>query len=111
MGLQGVIPFDENTTALQVLREAFNNSTYEQRAMMGLFCWSIWLRRNTWIWEKKNLSVFGVQSMALSLWHEWKQSQEVVAGSTRKTQVDRKRWSISIYCLRVHLRSISANLF
>ena len=90
MDLHDIIPVDENTTVLQVLREAFKKSTREQRAMMGLICWTIWLRRNTWIWEKKNLSVFGIHLMALSLWQEWKQIQDESAGSTRKTRVGRK---------------------
>lgn len=60
IGLQDIIPVDENVTVLEVLINAFRGSNRDKCALIGLFCWSIWFRRNTWVWNKHSISVFGV---------------------------------------------------
>lgn len=58
VGLQAIIPVDESATVLQVLVKAFSGNNRDKRAIIGLFCWSIWFRRNVWVWNKHSMSVF-----------------------------------------------------
>ncbi|KAL8101548.1 hypothetical protein AgCh_033450 [Apium graveolens] len=51
-GLQRMVPVVEGSTVLQILKQAFQGSTKEQCAQIGLLCWSLWIRRNTWDWRK-----------------------------------------------------------
>nr|XP_017239551.1 PREDICTED: uncharacterized protein LOC108212332 [Daucus carota subsp. sativus] len=93
IGFQDIIPVDENVTVLQVLINAFRGSNRDKRALIGLFYWSIWFRRNTWVWDKQSISVFGVHSMALQLLQDWRRSQECSEGSdhrSERTQI--RRW-------------------
>lgn len=44
---------------------------------MGVICWSLWLRRNRWVWDKVNTSVFGIKAVALNLVVDWKRARQV----------------------------------
>ncbi|XP_074347005.1 uncharacterized protein LOC141685825 [Apium graveolens] len=76
VGLQDVIQVDESATILQILGQAFRKCSREKQVMLSLLCWSIWYRRNVCVWDKKFLSMFGVQSMAMQLLQDWRRSQE-----------------------------------
>lgn len=87
VGLQRVVPIEEGGTVLQTLKEAFNNSSTEQCVQITLLCWSLWIRRNTWIWDRKAISTFGVNAMAMNCFQDWKKAQEDGTGSKERTQL------------------------
>ncbi|KAL8156219.1 hypothetical protein AgCh_001348 [Apium graveolens] len=76
VGLQRMAPVVEGNTVLHILKQAFQGSTKEQCAQIGLLCWSLWIRRNTWVWDRKAMSSFGVNAMAMSLFQDWRKAQE-----------------------------------
>lgn len=53
MSLQGVISVTECDTVLQVLQRVYNTGTREQCMMAGIFCWSLFVRRNKWVRDKR----------------------------------------------------------
>ncbi|XP_074374021.1 uncharacterized protein LOC141714399 [Apium graveolens] len=92
VGMQEIIPLDEGVTVLQVLKEAFSRYSRDRRVMIGVYCWGLWWRRNSWVWDRKSISTFGVKSMVMSLVQEWQRSQETGQGARgRKCSVN-KRW-------------------
>lgn len=70
-----VLPQD---TVFDVLKRVWDNSTQEQFVMVGLFCWSLWGRRNKWVWDKVQVSVFGAKSNALNLLNDWRQARQEI---------------------------------
>lgn len=75
VGLQEVTNIDEGIRVKDVLKRVFNGSACEKCVRIGLFCWGLWTRRNTWVRDRKATSVFGVRSMATSMLQEWQHSQ------------------------------------
>lgn len=93
VGLQDISPVDEDETVLQILVRVFKQFNREKRVVIGLFLWSIWFRRNMWVWNKQAMSVFGVHAMALQLLQDWKRSQEHQdQEERRKQQMSSRQW-------------------
>lgn len=61
---------------MTIFKRVFTTRTREQCVMLGLFCWSMWFRRNKWVWDKVTMSVFGVKSMALHILQDWRKAVE-----------------------------------
>lgn len=81
-------------TVKQILKEQLRRSSREKCVQIGLFCWALWTRRNSWVWDKKVLSRFGVYSMAMSLLKDWHHSQETMdKGGTILRQRQNRTWS------------------
>lgn len=80
----------EGRTVLQILKQAFNSSTKEQCGQIGMQCWSLWVRQNTWVWDRKAMSAFGVKAMIVNLFQDWKRVQE--DGSRSKSRVQMQQW-------------------
>lgn len=38
---------------------------------VSMLCWSLWHRRNKWVWDHANGSVFDVRNMASGLVQAW----------------------------------------
>ena len=93
VGLQEVVKVEEGMTGMQVLKHAFHCGNMEQCIMLGVISWSLWVRRNEWVWNKKNMSIFGVRSMALNLMREWRNANECGVGGVRQKQPVTKKWS------------------
>lgn len=91
-GLQEMTNVDAGMTVKDVLKREFIGGNREKWAKIGLMCWGLWTRRNTWIWDKKPLSVFGVRSMALNLLQEWQQSQENAGKGDKGIQQRNRKW-------------------
>lgn len=72
MGLQNLVQVNLNDTVMDVLKRASTMGTKDQWVMVALFCWSIWFRRNRWVWDKVNVSVAGIKAMALNLLTDWR---------------------------------------
>lgn len=76
VGLQQWVAVRNNDTALEVLKRVFNAGTGDQGIMVGLLCWSIWCRKNKWVWDKVIMLVFGVRAMAMNLLADWNRARE-----------------------------------
>lgn len=55
-----------------------------------MVCWSLWKRRNKWVWDKANGSAFGVIAAASNLLRDWKEVQSLNNNSQNQTEV--RRW-------------------
>ena len=62
-----------------VLQQVFASGTRDQVVLIALLCWNIWNRRNKWVWDKVNMSVFGVQEGAMNLLYDWRKAQQGVS--------------------------------
>lgn len=50
---------------------------------MEMLCWSLWNRRNKWVWDKVNGSAFGVMAAARNLLRDWREAQVRDANSVK----------------------------
>lgn len=91
-GLQELSNVDAGMKVKDILKREFMGGNRERWAKIGLLCWGLWTRRNTWVWEKKPLSVFGVRSMAMSLLQEWQQSRENAEQGNRRLKQQGRKW-------------------
>lgn len=89
----------QRETIFDQFKRLFSSGTTEQCALLALFCWSIWNRRNKWVWSRVETSVFGTTSAAMNLLTDWKTAQlertrytPVVNSSTRRWQVPQQDW-------------------
>lgn len=88
MGLQDVIQGTlPGENVFEFVRGIFDKCTSVQCGMMALACWSLWNRRNKWLWERVNVSTFGVRDSAMNMLAEWKQAQQ------QQVQVGMNVWS------------------
>lgn len=66
-----------NRTVFSTLQHVFTRGTKEQYVLVGLFCWSIWNRRNyKWVWDRVIVSIFGVKTSSLNLLIDWRRVRE-----------------------------------
>lgn len=63
-GISIVLPCD---SVPEVLQRAFSKGNIEQCVLISLFCWSLWNRRNKWVWDHVSISTFGVKVNSLNL--------------------------------------------
>ena len=57
-----------------------------------MLCWSIWNRRNKWVWDKANGSIFGVRAAPNNLLHNWQEAQVCGLNSNSQGTVSARRW-------------------
>lgn len=67
MGLQNLVVSNTVETVMDTLMRICRTGTKDQCAIVVLLCWSLWFRRNKWVWERVSTSVFGIKAMALNL--------------------------------------------
>lgn len=91
-GLQNLALAENVDTSVKVLKRVFTTATIDQCALVGLFCWGLWSRRNKWAWEKINMSVFGVKNMALNMLVEWSRAREIAEKSSDMTRTSSQSW-------------------
>lgn len=65
----------QGDTALSIFNRCFSTCTKDQCVLIGMIGWSLWNRRNKWVWERANGSAFGVVVAACNLLHDWKDAQ------------------------------------
>lgn len=92
VGLWEVISSNLNPDIFETMQKIFSVSHKNQRALVGLFCWSLWNRRNRWVWDRVNTSVFGVKAAALNLFNDWKKAQEEVKVTGIQKMLGDRRW-------------------
>ena len=61
-------------TIFEHFKRLFNNGSKEQHVLLALICWSLWNRRNKWVWNRAAVSVFGTTSAVVSLLVSWKEA-------------------------------------
>lgn len=91
--MNSLVQYSTQDAAFMVLRNAFDRCTKEQCVFIGMLCWSIWNRRNKWVWEKANGSVFGVRAAATNLLKDWQEAQVRVTGRNSQENVGARLWS------------------
>ncbi|XP_074352980.1 uncharacterized protein LOC141692140 [Apium graveolens] len=79
-GMGQVLQCPSYESAGIIIRRAFDTFSKEQRCLLGMVCWSLWRRRNKWVWIKANGSTFGVVSAAKHLLSDWRQAQMMSKG-------------------------------
>lgn len=92
VGLRDMVRISSNDTVFTILKRAFTGGTREQSVMVGLLCWSLWSRRNKWLWDKVNMSVFGIKAMALNLVADWKRARQTEATKRNTTNSQCRTW-------------------
>lgn len=86
-GLQNCMVRYANESCFDLFVRVFQMVTRDQCAMIGMTCWSLWNRRNKWVWERVNGSAFGVQAAAVNLLSEWRRARDL--DTSRKHSVIR----------------------
>lgn len=70
-GIQDLIVRYLNESCLDLLVPVLQALTHGQCAMFGMVCWSLWNRRDKWVWNRVNGFAFGVWFAVMSLLSEW----------------------------------------
>lgn len=82
MGLQTLLRGRENDTVLQIFKHVFTVGNKEQWVRFGLVCWGLWIRRNSWIWNRRSMTTFGVTAMVNNLLQDWERSRKPYSSNT-----------------------------
>ena len=78
---------------LDHFRRLVTNATKEQCVLAASLCWSLWNRRNNWVWNRIAASVFGTTSVANSLLVSWNLAHLKQTRSTSGTmRTSIQRW-------------------
>lgn len=67
--------------ACEVIARVFSQVSKDKCVEIALMCWGLWDRRNKWVWERANGSVFGVRQKASHHLREWKEAQLKIVDS------------------------------
>lgn len=92
VGLLEVISAVRSANVLEVFKNIFRTCSREQCVLIGVLSWSLWNRRNRWVWDRVNTSVFGVKASATNLLADWKRAQEVRSSSSVQQQLGARVW-------------------
>lgn len=79
-GLQNHVMLLPSESCFDVIRCVFHACIRDQCALFGMLCWTLWNRRNKWVWDRVNGSVFGVKAATINLLYDWRR---VWANDTR----------------------------
>lgn len=94
VGLQGIINIMPEDSVFDVIRKMFELCTMDKCVLVASVCWGIWSRRNKWVWDRINMSAFGIKANALNMLADWKkahENQSTPAGS-RGGQIACRKW-------------------
>lgn len=70
--LHNAIYISPSDSIMDVMSRLFQRCTREQCSLVSVICWLMWNRRNKWIWDRVNVSVFGLKAAAMNMLMEWK---------------------------------------
>lgn len=79
-------------TTCEIFSRVFQRSTRDQNVEIAMVCWSLWNRRNNWVWNHANGSVFGVRNNASHLLIEWKEAQIKENDRRTRDEVGARVW-------------------
>lgn len=89
-----LVQYAPEETSFDVLRHSFAACTRDEWVLIGMICWSVWNRKNKWVWERVNGSVFGVIVAARNLLCYWREAQVAKrVGTCQGRQPVVSRWS------------------
>lgn len=89
--MKQIIHIQPSDTIFEIVKRVFERCNREQCGLFVLICWSLWNKRNKWLWQWVNMSVFGTKASALNLLAAWKKAQAVETKANRGLQ-GRQQW-------------------
>ena len=92
VGLERLIQYTPTKNVLDVFIKIFDQCTRDQAAIVALLCWNIWNRRNKWIWDHINMSVYGTKAATLRFVDDWKNAQREETKQKRGQSIGSKVW-------------------
>lgn len=93
VGLQDEVVLSQNESCFNMFVRVFQMATIEKRVLIGMVCWSLWHRRNKWVWERVNGSAFGVKAAAMNLLADWRRAHEECGRSLGSAVMGVQHWS------------------
>lgn len=75
---------------MQLLQQVFAVRNAKQCGQIILLCWGLWFRRNTWVWDRRGMTIFGVKTMVNHMFQEWQRVQ--VDPKTDKGKLQSTKW-------------------
>lgn len=92
--LQSTVARMHNESCFDIISRVFQTATREKCALIGMVLWSLWNRRNKWVWEHVNGSAFGVKAAAINLLMDWKRAREAELVKVKnQTAAVKRQWS------------------
>lgn len=79
-------------TGKATFRRILTTATATQCTMFSLICWSLWVRRNKWVWERVSISGFGVKHMAFNLMADWNSARAREEQHSERAVVRKQTW-------------------
>ncbi|XP_074374523.1 uncharacterized protein LOC141714927 [Apium graveolens] len=92
-GLAHLLQCFESDKACDVFSRVLDQSSKKQGIQVALLCWNLWNRRNKWVWDRANGSVFGVISAANHLIRDWREAQVKDEKRTIRGAMGARVWS------------------
>lgn len=92
-GVNDIIQVLPGEKVFDILQRIFSAGTREQLVLVALMCWNLWNRRNKWVWEKINVSGFGVRQGAMNLLSDWRNVQQEVTRNVVSSNTSLGHWS------------------
>ncbi|KAL8113768.1 hypothetical protein AgCh_020895 [Apium graveolens] len=91
-GMSQWVQIMQGETIFEHFKRLFTTGTKEQCISVALFCWSIWNRRNEWVWSRIDVSVFGTMNAAINLLGDWKTAQVEREKVSKSSNGNGRRW-------------------
>ncbi|KAL8094866.1 hypothetical protein AgCh_036398 [Apium graveolens] len=92
LGFTGWLQVIQGGSILATFKHLFSTGTMEQCILVVVVCWSLWNRRNKWVWSKVEMSVFGTKSAAVNLLADWRRAQQDKLKATQVMGSNSKVW-------------------
>ncbi|XP_074364695.1 uncharacterized protein LOC141705705 [Apium graveolens] len=83
----------QNKSCFEMMVRLFQTVTRYQCVMVEMICWSLWNRRNKWVWDQANGSAFGVKEAALNLLTEWRKARVIERQDVCRATAGLQVWS------------------
>lgn len=92
VGLSQIVQTIQTETAFRGMVKVFEMCSRNQCIQFAMFSWSLWNRRNRWLWDKINGSAYGVKATACNLIRDWKEAQAKVVHRNLQNQQGDRTW-------------------
>lgn len=93
MNIQEVGNAASHGSVFDIFQTLFNTCTRERVMWIVIMCWSLWTRRNRWVWDRVMGSAFGTYSAAVNLLNDWKRTSTERKGGKAGEVACTRRWS------------------
>ncbi|XP_074374083.1 uncharacterized protein LOC141714463 [Apium graveolens] len=92
VGLRYLVITRVNDIVMSLLQRVFSTGSRDQVVMVGLVCWNLWNRRNSWVWSHANTSVFGVKVKSYNMLTDWTRARDEVSKKLGQAIHNNGRW-------------------